>query len=314
MKGQADAKASTDAAERKNHEIANKLRADPSLVSALGTDQGDISALVAAKDTQNIVRNLKGDPVFVSLPTACLPFGGLATQPDSPNMRFLTSVTAAIEQQGGLGNHAPSLIVTACDPSDLSHYDLLIFSAGQVANGPTEVLSSLVDVLRTRQFVRFGTFTAADFAAGERAKIETGRAEEARKQAERAADRAGLQSRDPATISAIYTDVPAAVVCLATADAAGVRDLLKRGTSPLAGLVTEVSVIREVPSADAIFIAMKRHDCAAAIAPAGMLQDVVAALVRDGVDVDIHKASIDHDQLVQGTPPSRQAPSRQATK
>lgn len=307
VKAQADAKASTDAADRKNREIANKLRADPSLVSALGPDQHDISALIAAKDTQNVVRNLRGDPLFVAAPTACLPFGGLATQSDSPDMRFFTSVTAAIEQQGGLGTHGTSLMVTACDPSELGHYDLLIFSAAQVANGPAEILSPLVAVLSSRQFVHFGTFTATDFAASEQARLTANRAEEARKHAEREADRVSFKLRDPATIAAIYTDVPATVVCVMTADVAGVRDLLKRGDSPLAGLVTEASVIREVPSADAIFIAMKRHDCAAAIASAGMLQDVVAALVRDGVDVDIHNATINRDQLVQTTPLSRQA-------
>jgi hypothetical protein len=299
LKADADAKAKADAEQRKDREIANKLRVDPALLALLGSDQRDISVLIVAKDTQTIVRNLKGDPIFQSAPTACLPFGGLATQPGSPAMRFLANVTADIEQRGGLVTNGTSLIATACDPADLDRYDLVIFSAGQVAGGATEILSPLVDALRNRQFVSFGTFTVAEFDAREHAKIATTQAEEARKAAAREVVRSAFQSRDPATISAIYTESPAAVVCLAASEAEGVRYLLKRNGSPLAGLVTETSVLREVPSADAIFIAMKKHDCGAAIAPAGMLKDVVAGLTRDGVNVDVHPGTIDHDQLAQ---------------
>lgn len=295
LKAQAAAKARADAEERKSRDLAKKLRADPALVAVLGSDPRDITALVVGKDTQVVIRNLKGEPAFQSAPMACFPFGGLTTQPGSAEMRFLSGVMADIAQKGGLPG--ASITPRVCDPSDISRYDLVIFSSDQVATGSSEVLSALVGALGSRQLVAFGTFTVANFDASEKAKAEAAHAEEARKAAERQAARYNFQSRDPAVISAIHLESPATVVCLMTSDNEGLRYMLKRNDSPFSNLVNGNSAIRDVPTADAIFIALKKRDCVAAIAPAGALKDVVAALTRDGIAVEIDAGILEGERL-----------------
>jgi hypothetical protein len=296
LKAQADAKAKADADERRRREAANKLRANPALVAVLGSDPRDITALIAGRDTQVVIRNLKGDPIFQSAPIACFPFGGLTTEPGSPEMRFLSSVIADIAQKGGLAG-AP-ITPKLCDPPDIAGYDLVIFSSSQVATGSSEVLSALVNALGSRQLVTFGTFTVANFDAGEKAKVAAAQAEKAKNEAERQAARESFQSRDPTVISGISLESPATVVCLMTSpDTEGVRYMLKRNDSPFVGLVNANSAILEKSSADAIFLALKKHDCLAAIAPAGALKDVVAALARDNVVAEIHGGTLDRDRL-----------------
>ena len=291
-----DAKAKADAEEHRIREAAKKLRADPALVAALGANPRDITALIVGKDTQAVIRNLKGDPAFQLAPMACFPFGGLTTQPGSPEMRFLSGVMADIAQKGGLPG--ASIIPRVCDLSDIGRYDLVIFSSDQVATGSSEILSTLVAALGSRQLVAFGTFPVANFDAGENAKVAAAHAEEARKAAQRQTARSSFQARDPAVISAIHLDSPATVVCLMTSpDAKGVRYLLKRSNSPFAGLVNGNSAILEVPTADAVFIALKKRDCVAAVAPAGALKDVVAALTRDNVMTEVDGGTLDSGTL-----------------
>jgi hypothetical protein len=295
QKAQAAAKASADAHERRDRDAANKLRADPALVTLLGTDKRDVTTLIVGHDTLNVVRNLQGEPAFQRNTTACLPFGGIASDPSTLEWRFLASVKAGIEQKGG----AP-IVMTACDPADIGHFDLIVFSADQVATGSPAALSAVVDALRTRQFVTYSMFTVADFEVDERAKIAAAQAEQARQTAAREAARADFQARDPSVVSAIYDALPAPVVCLiATTDVDGLRYLLKRQDSPFADLVTAASTIRELASTDAVFIAFKEHECAAAIAPAGMLKPVVVALNRDSVGVEVHAGTIGSDRLAQ---------------
>jgi hypothetical protein len=293
QKAQAAEKARADAQERRDREAANKLRADPALVAVLGADKRDVTALIAGQDTPNVIRNMQGDPEFQKHTTACLPFGGIASDPGTAEWRFLNGIRTQIEQRGG----AP-IVMTACAPADMGRYDLVVFSADQVATGPLVGLSSLIDALRTRRFVSYATFTMANFEAEERAKVAAAQAEQARQAAARDAARAGFQARDPSMISAIYGSAPAPVACLiATNDVNGLRYLLKRKDSPFADVVTAGSVIRELASADAVFIAFKKHECTAAIAPAGLLKPVVAALNRDAVGIEVHTGTIDADRL-----------------
>ena len=73
--------------------------------------------------------------------------------------------------------------------------------------------------------------------------------------------------------------------------------LIKRPQSPFAGLVTKASVIRQFSSPNDIFIAMKRRDCLAAVAPAGVLKTVMGALVRDGVDIEVEAGTISDEEV-----------------
>jgi hypothetical protein len=293
-KAQVAAQAATEA--RRIQEATKKLRADPAFVAVLGADPRDVAVLIVGKDTPNVIRNLNGNPAFQVAPIACLPLGGMAAQPDSLEMRFLATVTASIEQKGGFS--ANSLLATVCDPADLGNYDLVIFTPTQVANGSLEVLTPLVEAIRSRQFVAFGSFTYAGFENAETAKITEARAVESRHAAERQEARANFQSRDPAIFSAIHFDYPAPVVCLLVSpDVDGLRYLIKRNDSPFGGLLNKASVVREVATPDALFISMKKHDCLAAIAPAGVLKVVMTALTRDNIIADIDGCSLSPDRL-----------------
>jgi multidrug efflux pump subunit AcrA (membrane-fusion protein) len=286
-----EAKASAEAEARRQAEAVGKLRSDPVFAGVLGADGQDIAAMIVATDTPSVMRNLKGEPVFQKGADACLPFGT-----DTIDPQFLSDVKQRIEEKGGVTG--ASLLLTSCEPGNLANHDVIIFSGAQIAGGPLEVLSPLVDALRNRQFVALETFRIADFRAAEAAHADAVRRETMRQEATRLDALKSFQSRDPAVISVIRTETPASVVCIATSpDPDGVRYLLKRAGSPFSASITPASVLREQPSTDAIFIAFKRKECTAAAAPAGMLRDVMAGLVRDGFKVEVDSGTISADQL-----------------
>jgi hypothetical protein len=167
-----------------------------------------------------------------------------------------------------------------------------------LTSGTAEILAPLVDLIRKRQTVLFATYTFAEFQSEAAAKLAAARAEEARKSAARQALLASFQTRDPSIISAFHIASPAPVVCiLSSPDADGLRYLLKRRASPFAAVITPTSVVRDFPTADAIFIALKRRDCVAAVAPAGTLKEVMAGLVRDGIETEVDDGEIGADLL-----------------
>jgi hypothetical protein len=242
-----------------------------------------------------VIRDLNDQPMFQSAPVACFPFGGLTTQPGSPEMRFLAGVMADIVRKGGLPG--ASITPRVCDPSAIGQYDLVIFSSGQVASASSESLTAIVDALGSRRLVAFGTFTADNFNANEKAKTEAAHAEEARKAAERQAAIDSFQLRDPAVVSAIHLNSPASVVCLMVPDIEGVTYMLKRSDSPFGSLVNGSTRILVATSANAIFLDLKKHDCFAAIAPAGALKAVAMALERDKITVEIDGGTLDSEKL-----------------
>ena len=275
---------------------AFKLRTDPAFTAVVGPDARDITVLVVGQDTANVVRNLDGNPTFQKGANACLPFGGIAADQNTIEWRFLMDVQKQVEHKGGLAN--ASLVLTNCEPTDLAHADLIVFSHDQLANGSVEVLSPLLDLLRSHQYVVFNTYTIASFQAAEDAKAAAERGEQAREQATREAALTSFQTRDPSVVSAIHLDKPAPIVCiLSSGDTDGLSYLIKRAKSPFAGLVTQASVIRQFSSPNDIFIAMKRRDCLAAVAPAGVLKTVMAALVRDGVKIEVESGTISDDDV-----------------
>jgi hypothetical protein len=256
-------------------------------------DRRDVTVLVVGTDNANIVRNLQGEPSFQSPVRACLPFGGLSPDPNSLDSQFLITVKAQIESKGGA-----QVGMTACDARQLGQYDLVIFTADQIANGTPDVLARVVEILRSRQFVPLSTYTIAAFAAEEKARFAAQEAEEARKRLAREAARQSLVTRDPELISALYIAAPAPIVCsIATIDTEGLQYFLKKPDSVFADFVDRNSKFRTLPSIDAIFIALKKHECAAAVAPAGQLRDVLAALLRDKIAVEVHATTIDRGQL-----------------
>jgi flagellar biosynthesis GTPase FlhF len=287
----ADAKAIAEAAA-----LAAKLRADPAFTAVVGPDSRDITVLVVGQDTANVVRNLNGDPTFQNGANACLPFGGITADQNSIQWRFLMDVQKQVEHKGGLAN--ASLVLTECEPVDFAKADLIVFSHDQLANGPAGVLGPLLDLIRSHNFVVFGTYTIAGFQAAEDAKASAERDEQVHQKAVREAALTSFQTRDPAVVSAIHLDKPSAIVCvLSSGDPDGLSYLIKRPKSPFAGLVTPATVIRQFSSPNDIFIAMKRRDCLAAVAPAGVLKTVMAALVRDGVAIEVEGGTISDEEL-----------------
>jgi hypothetical protein len=278
--------------ERKRKEAANKLRSDPVLVGVLGPDKRTVTVLVVGQDTSNVVRNLKGEPVFQKLVSACLPFGAISADPNTIEWRFLDGLQGQIAVKGG----AP-ISMTLCTPAELRRYDLLIFTSAQVADAALEVLSPVVDALRKHQLILFGKYSIADFEAQEKAKLASAEAEEQRKEAKREEAVKTFGTRDATIVSAIYLQSPAPSICLiASSDTEGLRYLLQRPDSPFVDLAGK-STFREFPSADAVFIALKKRECVAAIAPAGALRAVVSALTRDGLQIDIHGGTVEVDKL-----------------
>ena len=252
--------------------------------------------LVVGQDTPDIVRNLKGEPVFQKGATACLPFGTISADQNTIGWRFLVEVERKIERNGELVNS--SLMLTACEPAAFADYDLIIFSRAQLSNATIEALTPLADALRKRQFVALATYKIAEFRASETARADSAHAEAARQEAERIDALKSFQTREPSVVSVIHTEAPASVVCIASSpDPDGVRYLLKRADAPFAGTISPDSAIRVIPSTDAIFIALKRKECTAAAAPAGALRDVMAGLMRDGFKVEVDKGVITTDQL-----------------
>jgi multidrug efflux pump subunit AcrA (membrane-fusion protein) len=84
-KAAVDAKAKADTEEKLHLDAGNKLRADPVFATILGTDGQDITVLIVGTDTPNVIRNLKGEPVFQNSATACLPFGINGLKPAVPD-------------------------------------------------------------------------------------------------------------------------------------------------------------------------------------------------------------------------------------
>jgi len=295
LKAEADVKAKAVAEEKRNLVAINRIRADPALVAALGPDPRDITVLIVGKDTPTVIRDLNDKPTFQSAPVACFPFGGLASNPGSPEMRFLSGVMVDIAKKGGL----PGAAITPriCDSTDIENYDLVIFSSDQVANGSLENLTTVVNAIGSRHFVVFGTFTVTDFEAAEQAKAGAAQAVLAKESADRQSAIDSFQTRDATVISAIYLASPASVVCLMGSNIEGVKYLLGRSDSPFAALADGNSTILPTASANAIFLNLKKHDCFAAIAPAGALKQVVAAFTRDGIPVEVSSGTIDGDKL-----------------
>jgi len=58
LKAQVAAKAKADADDRARQGATTKLRTDPVLLSVLGADPRDVTALVVGKDTANVIRNM----------------------------------------------------------------------------------------------------------------------------------------------------------------------------------------------------------------------------------------------------------------
>jgi hypothetical protein len=206
-------------------------------------------------------------------------------------------VTKAVQQNGGIQAEEQLLLATVCDPADLAQFDLLVFSGAQVSSGLPEILTPVVDALRQRQFVAFGTFTVAKFLAEEENRAAAGKAALARQQAEREQAIANFQTRDSAVISAIRLEAPATVVCLVVADPEGTRYLLGRADQPFDGLIGPGTAFRNLRSVNDLFIALKKRDCTAAVAAAGQLRDVLGALVRDGGTVEVQAGTLPQDRL-----------------
>ncbi len=156
----------------------------------------------------------------------------------------------------------------------------------------------LLDALRKRQFVLLQTYSVTGFLAAEDAKEAAKHTEELHQKAESKAALNDFTTRNASVVSAIHLNAPTNVVCIAKSpNPDGVRYFLRRTNLPFGEIVTANSITRDYASADEIFVALKRKQCTAAIAPAELLKQVIASLVRNSQAAEVGKRVITANQL-----------------
>jgi hypothetical protein len=132
--------------------IAKLSKADKNAIEDLkntlqqfGSDQ-DIIVMIAAHDTQRVVRDLSGSPQFVRPAQGCFPFKFMKPDPSTPQGRFLSEVLEGVRKKGG-----GTVTMNSCTAKNFGQYDLLVFSPDQM--DPAEIrlsglkISSLLSML-----------------------------------------------------------------------------------------------------------------------------------------------------------------------
>jgi hypothetical protein len=114
-----------------SHSKADKeaLEAAKSEMKAKGlVDQPqDITVLIVAHDTQDITRNLAGDPQFSKPANVCFPFKTMSTDLSTPEGRFYAYVSDKVKRKGG-----GSITSNQCDLKNFGQFDILAFSLDQL--------------------------------------------------------------------------------------------------------------------------------------------------------------------------------------
>ncbi|HWK44099.1 MAG TPA: hypothetical protein VNT30_05245 [Stellaceae bacterium] len=288
----ADAVAKAEVAAKQRQDELAVLRDELSLAQLVGDDPKDLTVLIVTHDTPRIVRNLSGDATFRGRVDACSMLGPLTLDSSNPEGRFNRAMMETVVQKGGGG-----VFVSPCSRTDFGRFDLLVFSAGQLANTDPDLLRSLVTVVKDGSYVKYAIYHQGDYETqlqARKAKVE----EDALHQEQaKAAAKTDFLARDDAVISAIYSKIPASSVCLAGSSDGGLRYLVKRNDSPFVDLIPPGGMLRDVATKDAMFLAYKTGDCAAVVGPTGMIKEILAAFARDSIAVNFHPGTITADRL-----------------
>jgi cell shape-determining protein MreC len=296
---QAEAQQRADAARTQKEEEDRQVRVE--LVNALvvdgrlGSALGDITVLVAARDTPHVIRNLSGDPMFVKPAAICFPFDRAPNLDTStPDGRFLLATIDKIMKKGGNRVNPGN-----CTLGGFGSFDLLVFSRKQIefTDLPTERIKAIIAAIREDAFVKFDIYLHSEYLAEAETRREKIDDDERLRARERTLAKENFRSREDQDVSAIYTKSPAPTVCLVGATDTGLTTLLTSEDSPYLDVVPKASTIQDTSAASAIFLALKTHDCLAAVGPTKILREVITGLDRDGILFEYHPKSIPVSQV-----------------
>lgn len=253
----------------------------------------DITVLIVAHDSQDITRNLAGDPQFSKPATVCFPFKQMDTDLSTPEGRFLSYVEEKIKRKGN-GSLAPS----ECDDKTFGQYDMLIFSLEQLDLETNSALKpamvkNVLAAYNDGAFKKFDDiYRRSDFEAENQKRLDAIAADEQRRLQEKQKAENDFKARDSGAISAIYLKTSGGKACIGGATDSHLSALVQRSDSPFADLIAKAAGTQQISDANQLFIALKKHDCFAAIGPTGDLREIVAALNRDNVGFDYDPGEI----------------------
>jgi hypothetical protein len=277
-------------------ELKNQLE----LSQVLPDGSQDITVLIVSHDTSRVARNLAGDPQFIGPAAGCYPFGLMKLDPSTPDGRFFMDVVDKIRKKGGAG-----LSMDKCTSKNFAQFDVLVFSAGQLdldANPGLKLddVRPIVSAIKEGFFIKFAFYSRDTFEAEVQARKDAITADEQRRTAEKAAARVDFDNRDDGVVSALYMKLPPGVTCVSVS--AEGADALLRPDSPFTELGTRANQFRAMNDLNTIFLAIKKHECFAVIAPTGLLRDLIKALNRDNVAFDYDPHAF--PEVHAATPPS----------
>ena len=262
-----------------------------------GSDQ-DIIVLIAAHDTQHVVRDLSGTPQFIRPAQGCFPFTFMNQDPSTPEGRFLKEVVEGVEKKGG-----GKIKLNPCTGKTFGQYDLLVFSPEQMdpAKNPAirvENIQPIVDAVNQGSLMQYGKYEKAEFEANAQARADVIAKDEESRLRGKAEAKREFRSRDGADISAIYLKSPATNICVLGGPNDPLRELLaKRKVEVFDDLFATTTKVLTPLDADPVFMSVKQHDCDAVIGTTAMLRVVIGALERDNVIFDYHAGSVAPPQM-----------------
>jgi hypothetical protein len=286
VKAAAEVRLQAEAFEERKEEIQ-------ALKRKLDVGKDDITVFIVSHDTKRVVRNLAGDPQFVSPADGCYPFKYINENPSTSGGRFLSDTLEKIKKKGG-----GSLKMDKCTAKTFGDYDLLVFTPEQLdlETNPTikpDDVRSILDAVNERHFTQFSIYTKASYEAELQQRSEAIAEDEKLRAANKWKIEAEFKKINDDTIAAIYLKAPASRVCLGGPSRSGVKNLLEQTDHKFADLVTKKSALLEMGDANLIFLSIKKQECFAVVAPKGMLLDVIIpALQRDNVHFDYHPDTI----------------------
>jgi hypothetical protein len=179
-----------------------------------GSDQ-DIIVLIAAHDTQHVVRDLSGTPQFLRPAQGCFPFKFMDQDKSTPEGRYLKEVIEGAEKKG-----SGKVKMSPCTSKNFGQYDLLVFSLDQMdpAANPAiraENIQPIVDAVTQGSFMQYGeAYTKTEFEADAQARADVIAKDEERRLRGMADAKREFKARDGADISAIYLKSPATNICV----------------------------------------------------------------------------------------------------
>jgi hypothetical protein len=287
-------------------------------LSQFGDDQ-DIIVLIAAHDTQHVVRDLSGTPQFVRPAQGCFPFKLMNSEQSTPEGRYLREIIERAEKKGN-----GKVRMTPCTAKNFGQFDLLVFFPDQMSPDKNpeirpENIQPIVDAVNQGSFMQYGdAYSKKEFEADAQGRADVIAKDEAhrlrdKKDAERAFND---NRRHDADISAIFLKSPATDICVLGGPSDPLSDMLKKGEvrEKFADLLPANAKVLPAADANRVFLLVKQHDCDAVIGTKEMLNKVIPALERDNVPFDYHPDSItlsEMKELALANPGEPTAPVRQ---